>query len=249
MNLFRKLAVLGFLLALVAGGTACHEAEAATYGVVPPYTPCPVGGTLIVNPMGDSITDGLPASCGWRSKLLALIATKRGGAIGSSGAVDSQGGKNNALYNFDPALCGTAASGFPGTSAAQWQDGGFVTLYNPGTVHFGLMMLGANDVGDNADTAQLYIGPMIDEFLGLHPLAVLFVASRTPRNFSSGSVYAAAVKAEVDARAALGKHVVYVDQYTAVTLGDSYDGLHYNDTGNKKIADRWYAAIQPYLRQ
>lgn len=221
----------------------------ATYAVTRPYTSCPVGGTLLINPMGDSITDGLPPTGGWRSILLAMIAAKRGGSIGPSGVVDSLGGKDSVAYGFTAALVGTSASGFGGTSAASWYAGGFVTLYNPGTVHFGLMMLGANDVGDNADTAQLYIGPMIDEFLGLHPLAVMFVASRTPRRQTSGATYAAAVKAEVDARRAAGKNVVYVDQYSAVSLAtDSYDGLHFNDRGNRKIAERWYSSMAPYLR-
>jgi lysophospholipase L1-like esterase len=217
-------------------------------GSIKPYTPCPVGGTLLINPMGDSITDGLPTAGGWRSLLLAMIADKRAGTVGPSGAVDSLGGKDSAAYGFDAALCGTSASGFGGSSAAQWQTQNYLVTYNPGTVHFGLLMLGANDVGDNADTAELYIGPLIDQFLDLHPLAVIFVASRTPRATTSGSVYAAAVKNEVDVRRAKGKNAVYVDQYSAVSLAYSYDGLHYGMDGNVRLAERWYSAIQPFLR-
>lgn len=179
--------------------------------------------------------------------MLALIAARLGGSVGPSGVVDSLGGKLSTTYGYDPAVCGTSASGFNDTSAQYWIQNGTMGTYNPGTVHVGLLMLGANDTGDNAATATTYTGPLIDQFFDLHPLAVLLCANRTPRNGSSGNVYGAAVQSEVEARRARGKEVVFVDMYRAVDLADSDDGLHYGPAGNQKMADRWFAALEPYL--
>lgn len=220
----------------------------AAHAFIRPYTSRPASGPLILNPLGDSITDGLAPSGGYRGILLPMIADRLGGAVGPAGVVDSLGGKSSTTYDMDPAICGTAASGFGGTSAAYWIANGTMATYNPGTVHMGLLMLGANDAGDDAETATLYTGPLMDQFLDLHPMAILFCASRTPRNYSSGAVYSAAVQNEVEIRRARGMNVVFVDQYRAVDLADSYDGLHYTEAGNRKMADRWFAAMAPYLR-
>jgi hypothetical protein len=182
--------------------------------------------------------------------VLSLLAGARGGAVGASGAVDSQGDLNNALYGYS--ACGSAHSGHAGSSAAQWVSNGWMATFNPvpslvADVHFGLLMLGPNDVGDDP-VAAANIGTLSDQFLVLHPQAIVFVANRLPRSFAATALWNAAVAAGVASRRAAGKNVVLVDLYSVVQLADLYDGLHPNAAANFRIADRWYGAMAPYLR-
>lgn len=206
----------------------------------------PASGPLIINPLGDSIMNGPADGTAFRALLLAKIAARYGGAIGPAGVVDSKGGKDNLTYGYDPAIYGTSASGFNNTSAAYWFNNGTMAQYDPGTVHVGVFMLGANDA-PTAETVTTYTGPVADQFFDLHPMALLLWGSRTPASGGSGDVYDAAVKAAVEARRAKGKNVVYVDMYRAVDLADSWDGLHFGAEGNRKMADAWFAALEPYL--
>lgn len=251
MTMLRRIAIVAALLLAALPNVGCRAADAATYGRVAPYTRCPTGGTLVIQPMGDSTTAGALTGGGWRSMLLANLATLRGGTVGAGGVVDSQGDLNNALYGY-AASTGTAHSGHSGSSAQQWIDNGWMTAFNPvpggvADVHFGALLLGQNDGGDTAPSAG-NIGTLTDQFLVLHPRAVVFVATRLPRNFSTSTTFNATVRAGVASRRAAGKNVVLVDVFAVTTIADSYDGLHQNETGNRKIADAFYAAMSPYVR-
>lgn len=212
-----------------------------------PRTVRPASGPLKINPIGDSITNGPQPAGGFRGPLLAMIAARLGGAIGSSGVVDSLGGKDNALYGYDPALTGTSASGYNNTSAAQWVANGWMSAFSPGEVHVGILFLGANDPGDSLTTVTAVM-TLVDQFFALHPVAVLFVSNRLPRSFAETSVYNAGLAAAVAARRATGQNVVLVDNNSVIGLSDLYDGLHPNADGNIKIARQLYAAMSPYLR-
>lgn len=250
----RNLLLAVFLALLVATGGACKPVEAATYAKVARYTRCPVGGQLVIQPMGDSITAGLVTGGGWRSLLLAKIAAFRGGAVGPAGVVDSWGDLNNTLYGYD-ASTGSQHSGHPGSSAQQWVDNGWMATFNPvpggiSDVHFGLIMLGANDVGDPpTNSAADYVLTLVDQFLVLHPQAIVFVSNRLPRSFAGTSNFNAILAAGVAAKRAAGKNVVLVDNYAVIQMGDLYDGLHPAAGGMAKIADQWFIQMTPYLRR
>lgn len=219
----------------------------AIYAKVSPRTSCPTGGTLLVNLNGDSITNGPVTEGGWRGLLLPMLASARGGSVGAAGAVDSLGGKDNALYGFNVTTCGTSASGYDGTSAQYWVDNGSMAAFNPGTVHFGTLMLGANDPGDSLTTLT-NVQTLIDQWFALHPLGVLFVSNRLVRSFAATTTYNAALAVAVAARRTAGQSIVLVDNNSVVSLIDLYDGLHPNNEGNRKIALRYFAAMTPYLR-
>lgn len=217
--------------------------------MVPPYTRCPVGGQLVIQPMGDSITAGPVAAGGYRSTLLRMLADARGGDVGPSGVVDSWGDMLNASYGYG-AECGSAMSGHPNTSAAQWVSNGWMATFDPvpslvADVHFGLLWLGANDAGDTSADNLLTLA---DQFLGLHPLSNLFVGNRLPRSFAGTTVWNASLAAGIAARRTAGKNVVLVDLNAVVPLGELPDGLHPNATANLKIAERWYSSMAPFVR-
>jgi hypothetical protein len=222
----------------------------ATWAKVSPYTRCPASGQLVIQNMGDSTTACSKPGGGWRKLLLQMLATKLGGTIGPAGIVDSQGDLDNALYGYSG--CGSAHSGHPDSSAQQWVDNGWMTIFNPvpslvADVHFGTLMLGTNDGGDTSASAD-NIGTLTDQFLALHPLSILFVATRPPRSFSSSSTFNSTVRAGVASRRAAGKNVVLADIFAATSLADSYDGTHQTEGGNLKIANCWFSAMTPYLR-
>ncbi len=251
MTMLRRIALVAALLVAALPQIGCRESIAATYSAVRPYTRCPVGGQLVIQPIGDSITAGAVPAGGWRSLVLSYLATARGGSVGPGGVVDSWGDLNNALYSYN-ASTGSQHSGHPGSSAQQWVDNGWMSTFNPvpsgvADVHFGLLMLGANDAGDTTSSGNAVL-TLADQFLVLHPQAVLFVSTRTPRNGSTSTTHNATVTAGVATRRAQGKNVVLVDAYAAVTTGDLYDGLHPSDDGNRKIASAWIGAMAPYVR-
>ena len=217
-------------------------------GRVSPYSCRPVSGPLIVQMMGDSITAGPLTLGGWRAYFLYLasVALGNGGAVGPGGVIDSMGDLNNALYGYDPS-CGTSHSGHSGSSAAQWITNGWMSTFNPGTVHIGMLMLGANDGGDLVQTAT-DIMTLANQFFSLHPMANLFVSNRLERSFAATSVMNAALASQVATARTSGKNIVLVDNHAVIDLADTTDGLHPGTFGNQKLAENWFASVAPYLR-
>jgi lysophospholipase L1-like esterase len=65
--------------------------------------------------------------------------------------------------------------------------------------------------------------------------------------------YNTGIKAKVDAAAAAGKHVLWVDNYKAFTDNANFksalmaDELHPNSEGYKVLGDSFYGVISDYL--
>jgi lysophospholipase L1-like esterase len=74
------------------------------------------------------------------------------------------------------------------------------------------------------------------------------VAKLTPLSSSNAvQTYNAALPAVVQERAAAGKHVVLVDQFTGFPTSQLGDGIHPNQQGYERMAGVWYQAIGKLL--
>ena len=94
------------------------------------------------------------------------------------------------------------------------------------------------------------LGTLIDHVVADAPNALVVVASiiPVPSYASSVATFNKAVPGVVMTRTNAGKHVIYVDMFSALTNSDlGSDQVHPNEGGYEKMAVVWYKAIKPYL--
>jgi lysophospholipase L1-like esterase len=224
--------------------------------------PCPTtaGTACAVLPLGDSITQGyLPSgeNGGYRVELFnqAVMAGKNVTFVGTL----TNGPTTVAGRTFPRRHEGhggyTIAGGGQGALAGTITDTA-ISMYHPNIV---LLMIGTNDINGNINTstAPTRLGQLIDEIITDAPNALVVVASVIPiRDDGSNQRipnYNAAIPGLVNTRAAMGKHVVFVDNYAAFIKDTSYktslmvDGLHPNDAGYAVLGRSFYGAISARL--
>ncbi|GAB1541953.1 hypothetical protein NUACC21_46260 [Scytonema sp. NUACC21] len=133
-----------------------------------------------------------------------------------------------------------------------------------------LMMLGTNDFfgsdvrGDNTSAfLTKSLEGIIDEILLLRPNARIVVASIPPfkwdiqKGVDTSQPKATInkfLKDRVKKLSAQGKRVIFLDMHAAILArfkqGDIFsgDGLHFNDEGNKFVAEQWTRALKAVLQ-
>ena len=119
--------------------------------------------------------------------------------------------------------------------------------------------IGTNDVNRSVDLANAptRLGKLLDEIVTDAPSALVVVTTIIPiaDNAINPQVqtYNAAIPALVSARAAAGKHVVFLDTYAAFVKDPSYkttlmaDTPHPNDAGYVVLGKALYGAISALL--
>jgi lysophospholipase L1-like esterase len=189
-------------------------------------------------PLGDSITDGLQSSGGYRSDLWQYMT-----ADGlSADFVGSRAGGPPQLGDRDE-------EGHPGWRIRQLSDHArrWLETYRPDTV---LLHIGTNDVlqRNRLPQAPARLAALIDLINATLPTARLYVATITPLgkpiNETRVRAFNAAIPGIVAGRAARGRHVQLVDMHAALTKADlSPDGIHPTNGGYSKMAAQWYTAL------
>jgi lysophospholipase L1-like esterase len=190
---------------------------------------------LTVMPMGDSITDGLNGSGGYRSDLWQLFRAdgRYVDFVGSQSAGPTQLGDLN-------------HEGHPGWRIDQIdaQVTGWLHTYRPDVV---LLHIGTNDVLQDYALAQApaRLSALLDHLTAAAPDAEVYVATVVPfagaTDEAQGRAYNAQLPGIVQAKAAAGKHLHLVDMHAALTVGDLLaDGVHPANGGYSKMAARWY---------
>ncbi len=199
-----------------------------------------------VMPLGDSIT-GSPGC--WRAVLWNRLQDGGHTAVDFVGTLGPQG--CGVDYDGD----NEGHGGYLVTHvAAQNMLPGWLDATHPDVV---LMHFGTNDVWSGVPPQRILDAytTLVTQMRADNPGMVVLVARIIPMNPPSCGECAARVEAlnalipgwAADVGTA-GSPVVAVDQWTGFdTAADTYDGVHPNAAGDRKIADRWYPALVPHL--
>ena len=195
-----------------------------------------------IMPLGDSITYGsLPG--GYRNKLYQMLA-----AAGYN--VDFVGTQT---VNGVATLPDSDHEGHSGWTIGQLDAniaGWFGAIADPDVI---LLHIGTNDFGLGVDTPNAInrLDALITKMATLRPFAHIIVTNLMERNEPQNTAIQAQfnpyVQARVNAQAALGRRVTFLDMRAAVPLAEMPDQLHPGQAGYDHMADAWLPAIQAII--
>ncbi len=207
-----------------------------------------------IMPLGDSITLGVNG--GYRNDLYTGLQQNNCGVgyVGTLSDVNTR--VANKHHEGHPGLTiGDIASSVNAWMASAQPD-------------FILLMIGTNDTAwfTNEDGAEIGArhSALIDQLRALRPDAWILVASIPPQSASlihgkgdGGNKmtdraaltqqFNAAVRSNVDGRAAAGQRVRFVDVNLAMTAADLYDGIHPTEAAHARIAQKFLEAMRAAL--
>ncbi len=229
-------------------GFAIYSADGGQFIEPPAPTICPASGPCKILPLGDSITDGVGFSGGYRVELFRK-------AINAGKDITFVGNSNNGPNTVDGRSFPTNHEGHSGWSIDE--IAGIVP--NPalnGDPDIILLMIGTNDTWKdegNTDPASMQrkLGNLVDKIVNNQPDALLVVALITPRyDYAEGFVapYNNIIPQVVQQRADMGFNIILGDQFNGFPRsGMQSDNLHPNESGYNWMAGRWFEAIESYL--
>lgn len=217
---------------------------------------------LKIMPLGDSITTGTgdwPSYRYWLYK--SLLAA--GYSVDFVGSVHGQYGNPPVP---PPACCqdfdwdeeghsGWRAdqilNGAPPTYPTSYKLSAWVQDYQPDIV---LVHIGTNDLyqSQSVSSTRDEIGAIIDTIRQYRPNAIILLAQIIPARDGDGNLVTtiptlnALLPALVASKQQANSPLVLVDQYTGFDVdADTHEGTHPNESGEKKMAARWLAAMPP----
>ncbi|MBL0887218.1 cellulose-binding protein [Myceligenerans sp. I2] len=234
-------------------GTLCDGQTPPTPDPTPSPTPTdpptdPPGDPVRIMPLGDSIT-GSPGC--WRGNLWQLV-TDAGydvDFVGSQYAGCAPAGADLDHEGHGGALVTNVVA-----------SGETRTWLEQNTPDVVLLHFGTNDVWSNVPPSQILdaYSSIVADLRELNPDATVLAAQIIPlepdASFGCTDCAQRAVNlnAQIPAWAAslstAESPIVVVDQWTGFDASnDAYDGVHPNDSGNVKIAARWFDALDDVL--
>ncbi|MBN2536289.1 MAG: hypothetical protein JXB88_25630 [Spirochaetales bacterium] len=200
-----------------------------------------------IMPLGDSIT-GSPGC--WRALLWVNLINNGYTNIDFVGTLPPQG------CGIDHDGDNEGHGGILATNMAdQNQLSPWLSATNPDIV---LMHLGTNDCWSNRDTNTILnaFSKLVDQMRSNNPNMKILVAKIIPMDPSrscsecNNNVTALnnAIPGWASGKSTSQSPITVVDQNSGFSYtSDTYDGVHPNDSGDQKIADKWYAALTPLL--
>ncbi|MEV7805954.1 cellulose binding domain-containing protein [Microbispora sp. NPDC088329] len=226
-----KRSALVAALLLVLGLLVARPAEAAAVRIMP---------------LGDSIT-GSPGC--WRALLWNKLQNGGFTGIDMVGTLPAQG--CGVPYDGD----NEGHGGYLVTNVAdQNQLPAWLSATRPDIV---MMHFGTNDVWSNKPTATILAayGKLVDQMRASNANMKILVAQIIPMNPGTCPECAQravalnnAIPGWAASKTTAASPIVVVDQWTGFsTSTDTYDGVHPNDSGNQKMADKWYPALSALL--
>ncbi|MGX7826631.1 SGNH/GDSL hydrolase family protein [Actinokineospora sp. 24-640] len=205
--------------------------------------------TLRVLPLGDSITS---AEDGWRRLLWDRVVATFGPAAVEFVGTQRDGVDQDADY--DDAHEGHSGALVTDVAAAGLLTG-WLRATDPDVV---LMHFGTNDIW-RGTRSQASVMAAFDTLLAAmrahHPDITLLVARIAPMDPGSQpgcpprvAALNTAIAAWAAANTTARSPVTAVDHWTGFSVADdTSDGVHPNETGNAKMAERWFAALADVL--
>ena len=196
-----------------------------------------------IMPLGDSITYGASVAGGYRNKLyqtltaagysVDFVGTQTGNGVGTLPDSDHEGHSGWIIGQLDSNIAG-------------W----FGAIADPDVI---LLHIGTNDFGQNLDTPNAInrLDALITKIATLRPYAHIIVTNLMergePYNTTIQAQFNPYVQARVNAQAALGRRVTFLDMRSAVPLAEMPDQLHPGQAGYDHMADAWLPAIQAII--
>ena len=114
-----------------------------------------------------------------------------------------------------------------------------------------LLQIGNNDVEDGQanTTTRKVIGKIIDDLRAVNTQVTILLAQITPEAGLSVSGLNRLLPALAKSKNTPKSRVILVNQGERLSnpAADTYDGVHPNETGEKIIAGKWLAALEPLL--
>jgi lysophospholipase L1-like esterase len=216
------------------------------------FAPCPASGACKILPLGDSITWGIGYDGSYRVKLFSNTITDKlsityvgklsngpSTVSGQSFPKANEGHSGWTIQQIDDIVTGKS-------SDASYKGKKLIVDLAPNII---LMHIGTNDMVSSSNGAPDRLGTLIDHILADAPDALLVVSNIIPLSAASSSVdtFNKAVPGVIEKRASAGKHIVFVDQFKDFPTSELGDGVHPNQKGYDRMADKWYPAIKSYL--
>lgn len=112
-----------------------------------------------------------------------------------------------------------------------------------------LMHFGGADLlsGMPIDGVMKSYGRALDAARMVNPKVVLLIAEHTPEGKDTVPMLNADIAAWAPTVSTAQSPVIAVDLYTGMLPSDFSDGVHLNQQGSMKVADRWYAKLAPFF--
>jgi hypothetical protein len=112
-----------------------------------------------------------------------------------------------------------------------------------------LMHFGGADLlsGMPIDGVMKSYGRALDAARVVNPKVVLLIAEHTPEGKDTVPTLNADIAAWAPTVSTAQSPVIAVDLYTGMLPSDFSDGVHLNQQGSMKVADRWYAKLGPFF--
>lgn len=112
-----------------------------------------------------------------------------------------------------------------------------------------LVHIGTNDLVQNTADPNTALDNLLDDLIAGAPDALIVVASIIPLTSANDKVtaYNQHVVDAVEARAE-SAHIQFVDQFADFPPEELGDGVHPNDAGYARMGQKWFNAIEQYLK-
>ncbi|WP_428940374.1 carbohydrate-binding protein [Fontivita pretiosa] len=195
--------------------------------------------------VGDSITQGSSASPTYRYYLWQRLRAA-GRAIDFVGSELTGYSGEYPNLDFDQEHEGHAgwrADQIAGSVGAWVRDSGAEVV---------LLHVGTNDLeqGQSIDSTLNDIRNIIDAIRGVNPSAIILLAQIIPVRGKEDQVAQlnAGIASVAASKSTGSSPVVRVDQFSGFDVNaDTIDGVHPNASGDQKLANRWFDALEPLI--
>ncbi|HVT90261.1 MAG TPA: NPCBM/NEW2 domain-containing protein, partial [Tepidisphaeraceae bacterium] len=198
-----------------------------------------------IMPLGDSITESFPGHASYRFFLYNQLV-QAGYDVDFVGGQTGVNGGTPLYTNFDQNHEGH--SGWRADEIAA----NIITWATANKPDIVLLHIGTNDVTQGQTNASTItdIGNIIDNLRTVVPNVKILLAKIIPSTgyTTQESQLNTSIGTLATQKNTANSPVIVVDQYTGFsTSTDLFDGLHPNDSGERKISNKWLSALTPIL--